>query len=195
MILLFSMRRSLPVVLIVTLTVACNQQMNNEPRYDPLESSDFFADGMTARPRVPGTIAREHLRIDEAFFTGKSRGRPVDEFPFPVTRATLQRGRERFDIFCSPCHGRLGQGDGMVVSRGFRSPPSYHLDRLREAPIGHFVDVMSNGFGAMASYASRVPPQDRWAIAAYIRALQLSQRAALADLPEAERQTLRREAP
>jgi cytochrome c553 len=196
-ILLFSisMRRSLPVVLIVTVAVACNQQMNNEPRYDPLESSDFFADGMTARPRVPGTIAREHLRIDEAFFTGISGGRPVNEFPFPVTRGTLQRGRERFDIFCSPCHGRVGQGDGMVVSRGFRSPPSYHLDRLREAPIGHFVDVMSNGFGAMPSYASRVPPQDRWAIAAYIRALQLSQRATLADVPEAERQTLRGEAP
>jgi mono/diheme cytochrome c family protein len=196
-ILLFSisMRRSLPVVLLVTVAVACNQQMNNEPRYDPLESSDFLADGMTARPRVPGTIAREHLRIDEAFFTGKSGGRDVDAFPFPVTRATLQRGRERFDIFCSPCHGRVGQGDGMVVSRGFRSPPSYHLDRLREAPIGHFVDVMSNGFGAMPSYASRVPPQDRWAIAAYIRALQLSQRATLADVPEAERQTLRGEAP
>jgi hypothetical protein len=194
-ILLFSMRRSLPVVLIVTVTAACNQQMNNEPRYDPLESSDFFADGMTARSRVPGTIAREHLRIDEAFFTGKSGGRPVEAFPFPVTRATLQRGRERFDIFCSPCHGRLGHGDGMVVSRGFRSPPSYHLDRLREAPIGHFVDVMSSGFGAMASYASRVPPSDRWAIAAYIRALQLSQRATLADVPEDERQTLRGEAP
>jgi hypothetical protein len=191
----FSLRRALPVALSVTVTVACTQQMNNEPRYDPLESSDFFADGMAARPRVPGTIARGGLRLDEALFTGRSGGRLVDEFPFPVTRGTLQRGRERFDIFCSPCHGRLGQGDGMVVLRGFRRPPSYHLDRLREAPIGHFVDVMTSGFGAMASYASRVPPRDRWAIAAYIRALQFSQRATLADVPEATRQTLRGETP
>jgi mono/diheme cytochrome c family protein len=189
------MRHPLLVVLIVTTTVACKQQMNDEPRYDSFESSDFFADGMTARPRVPGTVARDHLRIDEAFFTGKTGGRPVEEFPFPVTRATLQRGRERFDIFCTPCHGRLGNGDGMVVARGLRSPPSYHLDRLRQAPVGYFVDVMTGGIGAMASYASRVPPEDRWAIAAYIRALQLSQHATLTDVPDVEQRTLRGDAP
>ena len=168
----------------------CNQMMNDEPRYKPLAASDFFADGQSARPQVAGTVARGHLRLDQAFYTGKSGGVLVNSFPVPVTHDLLVRGRERFDIFCSPCHGRLGNGDGMVVERGFRSPPSYHIDRLRNAPVGHFFDVMTNGFGAMSSYASRVPPADRWAIAAYIRALQLSQHATLSDAPADARQKL-----
>jgi hypothetical protein len=168
----------------------CSQMMNDEPRYKPLAASDFFADGQSARPQVVGTIARGHLRLDQAFYTGKSGGVLVDALPIPVTRDVLLRGRERFDIFCSPCHGRLGNGDGVVVERGFTSPPSYHTDRLRTAPIGYFFDIMTNGFGAMFSYATRVPPADRWAIAAYVRALQLSQHATLSDAPADARQKL-----
>jgi cytochrome c553 len=131
--------------------------------------------------------ARGQLRADEAFYTGKSGGKPLDAFPFPVTREVLLRGQERFNIFCAPCHDRVGTGQGMVVRRGFRAPPSYPMDRLRQAPVGHFFDVMTHGFGVMSDYAAQVSPQDRWAIVAYIRALQLSQHASLDDVPEAER--------
>jgi mono/diheme cytochrome c family protein len=172
------------------LAASCNQMMNDEPRYKPLAGSDFFADGQSARPQVEGTIARGHLRVNQAYDTGRSGGALVNALPLPVTHDLLARGEERFDIFCSPCHGRLGNGDGVVVERGFRSPPSYHIDRLRNAPVGHFFDVMTNGFGAMSSFASQVPPSDRWAIAAYMRALQLSQHATLSDAPEAVRQNL-----
>jgi mono/diheme cytochrome c family protein len=169
---------------------ACQQQMADQPRYKPLAKSNFFGDERSARPLVPGTVAQGELRADEHFYTGKSGGKPVDTFPFPVTSATLHRGQERFNIFCSPCHDRVGNGQGMVVRRGFRPPPSFHINRLREAPVGHFFDVMSNGLGTMPDYTEQVSPIDRWAIAAYIRALQLSQHAALADLPEKERQRL-----
>ena len=172
------------------LLAACQQQMADQPRYQPLQKSTFFGDERSARPLPPGTVARGELRLDDALSTGKSSGVLVDTLPIPLTLALLERGQERFDIFCSPCHGRVGNGDGMIVRRGFRPPPSYHIDRLRQAPIGHFFDVMTNGFGAMPSYAAQVPLQDRWAIAAYIRALQLSQHATLADLPPAERQRL-----
>jgi hypothetical protein len=182
--------RTTSIVAALVVTVGCNQMMNDEPRYKPLAASDFFADGQSARPEVPGTIPHGHLRLDQAFYTGRSNGSPIATFPIPVTRDLLARGQERFDIFCSPCHGRVGNGDGMIVERGFRPPPSYHIDRLRAAPIGHFFDVMTNGLGAMPSYASRVPPMDRWAIAAYIRALQLSQLASLGDVPDNERQRL-----
>lgn len=168
----------------------CRQRMADQPRYDPLEASSFFADGLSARPLVEGTIARGHLRTDEHFYTGKVNGEPVTAFPFEVTQAVLRRGRERFKIFCSVCHDRVGTGRGMVVRRGFRQPPSYHIDRLREAPVGHFFDVMTNGFGAMPSYASQVPPADRWAIAAYIRALQLSQHVEVGALGPEERRLL-----
>ncbi|PWT80906.1 MAG: quinol:cytochrome C oxidoreductase [Blastocatellia bacterium] len=179
-------------VLFLTAGVAagCNQMMNDEPRYKPLAASDFFADGQSARPQVEGTIARGHLHLNDAYYTGKSDGVLVSALPVPLTHDLLARGQERFDIFCSPCHGRLGNGNGVVVERGFRSPPSYHIDRLRTAPIGHFFDVMTNGFGAMSSYASRVPPADRWAIASYVRALQLSQHATLSDAPTNVRQNL-----
>jgi hypothetical protein len=164
--------------------------MHDQPRYEPLEASTFFADGRAARPAVTGTVARGQLRTDTHLYTGKVQGTVVDTLPFPVTQALLERGRERYEIYCVPCHDRTGQGQGIVVRRGFRRPPSLHIDRLREAPIGHFFDVMSNGFGVMMDYAAQVAPPDRWAIAAYIRALQLSQRATLADVPPAIQQQL-----
>jgi mono/diheme cytochrome c family protein len=183
------------VALALVAVTACRQDMQDQPRYKPLAASDFFKDGASARPLVPDTVARGHERLDSLLYTGKVDGVVVDEFPVPVTKAVLDRGQERFNIFCSPCHGALGDGDGMVVRRGFRTPPSYHLDRLRDAPVGHFFDVMTNGFGAMQDYRAQVPVPDRWAIAAYIRALQLSQHATTADVPPAERATLDRPAP
>ena len=169
---------------------ACQQQMADQPRYKPLAKSNFFGDERSARLLVPGTVAQGELRADEHFYSGKSGGKPVETFPFPITRGVLERGRERFNIYCSPCHDRVGAGQGIVVRRGFRPPPSLHINRLREAPVGHFFDVMTNGLGAMPDYTEQVSPRDRWAIAAYIRALQLSQHAALADLTEKERQQL-----
>lgn len=164
--------------------------MADQPRYKPLAKSTFFGDDRSVRPLVPGTVARGQLDADEAFHTGKVGDQPVATLPLPLMRELLERGRERFDIFCAPCHGRVGNGDGMVVRRGFRPPPPYHIDRLRQAPVGHFFDVITHGFGAMPDYAAQVPPRDRWAIVAYIRALQLSQHASLADVPPQERQRL-----
>lgn len=172
------------------LFAACQQQMADQPRYDPLQKSDFFGDDRSARPNVEGTVARGRLDDDEHFYAGKIGGRPAAEFPFALTREILARGRERFDIFCSPCHDRLGNGQGMIVRRGYRAPPSYHIDRLRQAPVGHFFEVMTHGLGAMPDYAEQIAPADRWAIAAYIRALQLSRRATLAEVPAEERRKL-----
>jgi cytochrome c553 len=154
--------------------VGCRNDMHNQPRYKPMAATDFFGDGRSARPTIDDTVARGQLRIDQPRFTGKDNGKDIDYFPIQITREDLDRGRERFNIYCSPCHGRLGDGNGMIVTRGLRQPPSYHDERLRTAPVGHFFDVMTNGYGAMYSYASRVPVDDRWRIAAYIRALQLS---------------------
>jgi len=162
---------------------ACRQDMHNQPKYRGLRASAFFADGSSARPLVEGTIARGTLQTDEAFFTGKNGQAMVAELPFPVDAAVLDRGQERFNIYCTPCHGRTGAGDGVVVQRGFRQPPSFHIDRLRTIEIGHYFDVMTNGFGAMPDYRAQVSPRDRWNIAAYIRALQLSQHATTADVP------------
>lgn len=164
--------------------------MADQPKYQPLQASTFFEDGRASRPRVPGTVARGQLRADEALYTGSTGGKLVDTFPFPVTPAVLQRGRERYNIFCAPCHDQVGTGRGMIVQRGFQPPPSFHIERLREAPVGYFFTVITNGFGAMYDYADRIPPRDRWAIIAYIRALQLSQHATLADVPAEERQRL-----
>ncbi len=161
--------------------------MYDEQRYEPLEASSFYDNGSSARPLVAGTVARGDLREDEALYTGKQDGKLVEELPMEVDRDLLVRGQERFNIYCSPCHSRVGDGFGMIVERGFRRPPSYHIDRLRQAPVGHFYDVISNGFGAMPSYASRVEPHDRWAIVAYIRVLQRSQNARLADVPQDQR--------
>lgn len=145
---------------------------------------------MASRPLEPHTVARGHLNEDAVFYTGKIGTNLVETFPFPITREVLERGRERFDIYCAPCHGRTGDGNGMIVQRGFPPPPSYHIDRLRQAPVGHFFDVITQGYGIMYPYAERVEPADRWAIAAYIRVLQKSQDAKLADVPSQERAKL-----
>jgi mono/diheme cytochrome c family protein len=181
---------ALYVVLTVFGGVACRQDMHDQPKYIPLRESTFFTDHRSERPPVPGTIARGQLHDDALTYTGKMNGADSDVFPFPVDAAVMTRGRERFDIYCSPCHGRTGQGDGMVVRRGYRRPPTYHQDRLRNAPVGHFFDVMTNGFGAMPDYAAQIRVTDRWAIAAYIRALQMSEHASIADVPPADRSKL-----
>jgi hypothetical protein len=168
-------------------SVACRQDMHDQPKYIPLRESTFFGDARSARPTVPGTVARGQLRDDPLLYTGKRGNADADVFPFAVTDRVMFRGQERFNIYCSPCHGRTGQGDGMVVQRGYRRPPTFHQDRLRTAPIGHFFDVITNGFGAMPDYAVQVTAEDRWAIVAYIRALQLSEHAAVADVATADR--------
>jgi hypothetical protein len=170
---------------------ACRQDMHDQPKYIPLRESTFFGDARSARPLPEGTVARGQLHDDLFLESGKIGKDDATMFPFPVDEQLMARGRERFDIFCSPCHGRTGNGDGMIVRRGYRRPPTYHDDRLRNAPVGHFVDVMANGFGAMPDYAEQVEARDRWAIAAYIRALQLSQHGRVADVPERERGALR----
>jgi len=163
---------------------ACRQDMHNQPKYRGLRPSTFFTDGSSARPLVEGTVARGTLQDDEAFFTGKIDKATVKELPFPVDEAVLNRGQERYDIYCSPCHDRTGGGNGMVIQRGFkRQPPSYHIERLRQADVGYFFDVITNGFGAMPDYRAQIAPRDRWAIVAYIRALQYSQNAPAADVP------------
>ena len=157
--------------------------MHDQPKYVPLRQSSFFGDNRSARPLVAGTVARGHLRDDALLYTGKVNGADATIFPFPIDANVMARGRERFDIFCSPCHGRTGQGDGMIVRRGFRRPPTFHQDRLRSAPVGQLFDVITNGFGAMPDYAVQVRPEDRWAIIAYVRALQFSQHTAANDVP------------
>ncbi len=155
--------------------IGCRNDMHVQPKVLPLTRSDFYADGRGSRTPPEGTIARGQLHGDSYLYTGMINGKPGDEMPFPATREVLERGHERFNIYCTPCHSELGDGNGMIVQRGFRRPPSFHDPKLRQAPLGHFFDVMTNGFGAMPDYAAQVNPQDRWAIAAYIRALQLSQ--------------------
>jgi len=180
-----------PLILLLVLTSSCRRDMFSQPSSKPLSRNDFFQDNqMASRPVVMHTIARGHLEEDEAFYTGKIGTNLVTTFPMPVTREVLERGRERYDIYCSVCHGRTGEGNGMIVQRGFPVPPSYHIDRLRQAPVGHFFDVMTQGYGIMYSYAERVKPEDRWVIAAYIRALQLSHNVKLAELPADERARL-----
>jgi mono/diheme cytochrome c family protein len=168
----------------------CHRDMYDQPRLETLEESNFFDDGRASRPLVDGTVPYQSPPEDDAFHTGKQNGQLVDQPPVKVDAALLKRGHERFNIYCSVCHGRTGEGNGMIVERGYRQPPTFHSDRLRGIPIGHFFDVMTNGFGAMPSYAVQVPPADRWAIAAYVRALQLSQHAKLDDVPEAQRRKL-----
>jgi mono/diheme cytochrome c family protein len=163
------------------------QQMAAQPKYNPFEPSDLFADGMSARPRVPGTVARGELVVNDFAHTGKVGSAEGDGFPFPVTAQVMARGQERFNIYCSECHGRLGDGDGMIPRRGYRRPPSYHTEALRSARTGHFFDVITNGFGTMPPYGTMIAVEDRWAIAAYIRALQLSQNATMADVPQEDR--------
>lgn len=174
--------------LLPLVAVGCHTDMWRQPKQDAYDPSDFYADGQASRPLIAGTIPREHLRADGAFFTGAENGRYIDRFPSGITvdKALLDRGQERYDVYCSPCHGRMGNGQGMIAQRGLtlkRPVGNYHTDRLRRMPVGHFYDVITNGYGTMYSYASRVEPQDRWAIVAYIRALQLSQDGRSGDLP------------
>jgi Cytochrome C oxidase, cbb3-type, subunit III len=175
---------------IAMLVAGCRLDMHVQPKYLPYEPTNFFGDGRSERQPVAGTVARGHLRLDELLYTGKENGVLADKFPFPITRADLERGRERYNIYCTPCHDYAGTGDGMIVQRGFPPPPSFHIDRLRNAPAGHYFDVMTNGFGAMYNYAARIEPEDRWRIAAYVRVLQLSRHATVEDVPAAERQKL-----
>jgi mono/diheme cytochrome c family protein len=206
---------------------ACQQEMASQPYYRPYEPSAFYPDGLSARPLVPGTVARGHLRTDRHLFAGKRRLTPpearaqaakaaaalaagkanvltalgilaleetdADTFPFPVTAEVVERGQRRYLIYCSVCHDPAGTGHGKIVERGYTAPPSYHIERLRKEPVGHFYEVISKGYGSMPDYAAQVPPRDRWAIIAYIRALQFSQRAKLADLPEEDRAHFTRE--
>src|SRR5580692_6254374 len=168
----------------IALVSACRLDMQVQPRVNPLAKSDFFPDQRSARPPVEGTVARGQLHEDAYFYTGKIGNTPGDYMPFPVTREVLDRGRERYNIFCAPCHSRIGDGNGFVPSRGFaRKPPSYHIPRLQKAPVGYFYDVITEGFGIMPDYSSQIPPRDRWNIVAYVRALQLSQNATRAEVP------------
>jgi mono/diheme cytochrome c family protein len=180
------------------LLAACRQDMHDQPRYKPYAASRLFPDGMSARLPVEGTVARGELRENVALYVGRTANNTaapyITELPIPLTKATLERGRQRFNIYCSPCHGQTGDGEGMIVQRGMKHPPSYHTDRLRQEPVGYYFDVITNGFGVMASYASRIPAEDRWAIIAYVRALQVSQNATIEDVPVSERNNLDRPA-
>ncbi|HZQ20951.1 MAG TPA: cytochrome c [Terriglobales bacterium] len=169
-------------VIVLLILAGCRNDMHDQPRFKPLAESDFYPDLRSERQPVEGTVARGQLHEDTYFYTGMVGDKPGDYMPFPVTQEVLDRGRQRFDIFCAPCHSRLGDGNGMIPSRGFQHPPTYHSDRLRKAPLGYFFYVMTTGFGAMPDYAEQVPPSDRWCIVAYIRALQLSQNATQADV-------------
>ncbi|MFC1976632.1 c-type cytochrome, partial [Chloroflexota bacterium] len=167
--------------------------MRDQAKVQALQESQFYADGLAARPVPANTIPRGEwgeIKLNEHLYTGKIEGEFATTFPMPVTDELMQRGQDRYDIFCTPCHDRTGYGEGMIVQRGFRQPPSYHDDRLREQPVGYFYDVISNGIGGMYSYSDRVNPNDRWAIVVYIRALQRSQNATLDDVPEVEKSNL-----
>jgi mono/diheme cytochrome c family protein len=177
--------------LALTALAACRQQMANQPYLQPLEASEFFNDGMASRPAVPGTVPHGTDQDAESLRADKLAGKSGDEFPFPLTMAVMARGQERYNIYCAPCHDRIGAGQGMVVQRGFTKARSFHSPELRDAPAGHFFDVMTKGFGVMPSYAHAVAPRDRWAIAAYIRALQLSRHAPATELAAEDREKLR----
>ena len=186
-------RRSLPALFscVVLMASACRQDMHDQPKAKPQSKSNFFVDGRTGRLPVEGTVARGDLREDDHLYRGRVNGVFVTTFPFKIDAAIMERGRERYTIYCTPCHGATGLGNGMVVQRGFRVPAaSHHLERLRDAPVGYWFDVITNGFGVMFGYAAQIPVKDRWAIIAYVRALQLSRNATLQDIPEAQREAL-----
>jgi mono/diheme cytochrome c family protein len=168
--------------------------MHDAPRYEPYEKSDFFGDGRASRTLVPNTVPRGYLREDDHLYRGRVGGQLATEFPMAVDAELMLRGQNRYNVFCAPCHGRTGQGDGMVVRRGYRAPPSFHVERLRQAPPGYMFDVITNGFGAMPDYASQIAVRDRWAIAAYLKALQFSRQATVADVPADRRGELDRPA-
>jgi hypothetical protein len=184
---------SLPLALGLT---ACRQDMHDQPKYKPYAESRFWNDSRSARPIIDGTVARGYLKTNTKLYKGKEGDAFLASFPseamegFASKKAFLERGQQRYNIYCTPCHGRLGDGEGMVVQRGFKHPPTYHQDRLRNQTDGYMYDVISNGFGSMISYASRIPVKDRWAIVAYIRVLQYSQNAPLDAVPASERESL-----
>lgn len=190
-------RRAVWLLLTGSLLLAgCRQDMHDQPRMYPLRGSPMFTDGRSARPLIQGTVARGLLREDRAFYSGKDAdNKPVDGFPFAVTREVLERGQQRYNIYCAPCHDRAGTGNGMIVQRGFRRPPSYHIERLRLQPPGYVVDTIANGFGAMPDYAVQVQPNDRWAIAAYVKTLQFSQNVPAAELSAEMQQQIPAPAP
>ena len=183
-------RRATLVLALAAAAAGCRQDMHDQPKYKAFRRSAFFGDERSARPPVEDTVARGQLRADAVYYTGKQGTMPVDVLPVPVTPALLRRGRERFGIYCTPCHGATGRGDGMVVQRGYRRPPSLHIDRLRNEKTGYFFDVITSGFGAMPDYSAQVAVADRWAIVAYVRALQLSENARLDDVPADRRAEL-----
>jgi len=180
----------LAVVIAAVVAVGCRRDMADQPRFEPYEINNFFANQEADRPLIAGTVARGHLRIDEHFFAGKVDGEPATTFPQPPTMDMLERGRERYGVYCVQCHDQVGNGQGMVVRRGFPRPPSFHISRLREAPVGYYFDVITNGFGRMPSHAYLVTPADRWAIISYIRALQLSQHAESSELSAGDLEAL-----
>ena len=169
---------------------ACRQDMHDQPRYEPMEASAFFADGSSMRPQVKGSVARGELRLDKHLYEGKIDGEFARSFPFEITEQILDRGQNRYQIFCSACHSSTGNGEGMVVKRGMRQPPSYHIERLRDVEHGYLFDVITNGFGGMYDLADKLTAEDRWAVVAYVRALQISQNATLEDLPPEMRGSL-----
>ena len=183
-------RNALIVALVALVSAGCRQDMHDAPRLETYEASAFFADGRGSRTAPAGTVARGWLREDEAFYAGKVNGEFVEQFPLAVSRADLARGQERYNVYCTPCHGKIGDGNGMVVQRGLRQAASYHQDRLRNEKVGYLFDVVTNGFGAMQGYAEQVPVRDRWLIIAYVRALQLSQHASMDDVPADRRGAL-----
>jgi mono/diheme cytochrome c family protein len=168
---------------LLLLATGCDLDMRDQPRYEAFEESAFFEDGAVMRPQVPNTMARSQRPVDEHLETGRVNGQLAETFPFTITLEVLERGREEYDVFCSPCHGYVGDGQGIVVEYGMRQPPSFHEPELREEPAGYYFDLITNGTRVMPSYASRILPQDRWAIIAYIRALQLSQNTDVSNVP------------
>lgn len=183
--------RAVALALVALVFVGCRQDMHDQAKYEAYEVSDFFADGQASRLPVPGTVARGWLREDPHLYRGiGADGGFATTLPMPLSRDLVERGRERYDIFCSPCHGRTGDGQGMIVQRGFKQPASLHEARLQDMPYGYFFDVMTHGFGEMSSYAAQVPVEDRWAIASYVRALQLSRQVDVTQLNDADRRQL-----
>jgi REP element-mobilizing transposase RayT/mono/diheme cytochrome c family protein len=185
--------RALPLLFALAILFGCRPDMENQPKAKPLSESDFFSNEANARPIPLQTVERGDARENSAFYTGLTNGIYITQLPIKLTPELLERGRQRFDAMCAECHDRTGSGNGMIVLRGFPQPPSYHVPRLRNAPIGHFFDVITHGYGVMYPYATRVEPEDRWAIAAYIRALQLSHNMNASELTQAERQKLENE--
>jgi mono/diheme cytochrome c family protein len=186
---------ALALVAATLLLAGCREDMHNQPKFIPLRENSFYPDLRSARPIPEGTVARGQLEDDALLYTGKVDGKEADQFPFQITAPDLARGQERFNIYCSPCHSQLGDGNGMIVQRGFKRPPDYTDPRLMKAPVGHFFNVMTNGWGSMADYSAQIPIADRWRIAAYIRALQFSRTAKPADVPAGQKVSTQPPAP